>query len=143
AARAELLDRAALYLFIDALLLRRAAGFCRHTEFGLMRGFRDHLDEARDGILAICLLRAETVRRDDDDTVLGELRAGDAFKPLADARIEGRRVSRIEAKLRGGRDLVDVLAARPARTDEADGDFVIFNRELVRDRDHGSTRLFR
>src|SRR5450631_2156921 len=47
--------------------------------------------------------------------------------------------ARIEAQLRGGRELVDVLSARSGSTDEADLDVVLVDREVAGNPQHGVT----
>ena len=69
--------------------------------------------------LAVALLRAEAVGLDDDDAVLGGALAGERDRPVAHPFRQAARVCGVEAQLNGGRDLVDVLPARPGGTDES------------------------
>jgi hypothetical protein len=72
----------------------------------------DQQNEAIQCVTPICLLRSETLGRDDDNAFLGQATPSEPLEPRADCVWQRGRPARVETDLNRGRDLVDVLATR-------------------------------
>src|SRR5580704_14453256 len=135
---AQVLDAAAALLAFDAALAR---GLGRSGRPPLDRrdgGLADQLDQAVERILPIAAPGAVALRDDDQHAVAGQPRAGEPLQTGAHVVRQRRRVAYVEAKLNRGRQLVDVLAARPRRAHEALFDFALVDRDVGGDADHGA-----
>src|SRR5579862_378439 len=135
---AQILDAAAAFLAFDAALARR---FGRPGRPPLDRrdgGLADQADQAVERILPIAPLGAVALRDDDQHAVAGQPRAGEPLQSGAHVVGQRRRVPHVEAKLHRGRELVDVLPARPRRAHEAFFDFALVDRDAVGDVNHGA-----
>src|SRR5690606_28845322 len=79
----------------------------------------DERDEPLARVGAVALLRAEARRLDDDDALLGRALSGELQHVGAHTLGKAGRAGGVEAKLHGGRNLVDVLPAGAGSADEA------------------------
>ena len=91
-------------------------------------GLGDHFRQPAPRILAVGFLRAEAAGGDDQLAADGHLAPGDHLQPLVDVRGEPE-LEDVDAQLAGGRDLVDILPARPGRGEE------FLAQRILRDRD--------
>src|ERR1700687_3426440 len=92
---------------------------CCAARNGRLRGLADHLDQALARVLAGLLLAATTKCRDHDHALAREPPSGDALEPCAHVVRQRGRAARVEAKLDGAGNLVNVLPARPWSADKA------------------------
>ena len=92
---------------------RRPPGLWRHGRLA------DQLQEPLEGVAPVRLLRAVTLGGEDQHAVRRQPPPRQALQPRADVVGKRGRVRDVEAKLHGGRELVDVLPARPRGPDEA------------------------
>src|ERR1700722_9451838 len=81
-------------------------------------------EQAIDGVGAVALLGAETLGMNHDHAVLGHTASGEPVEPISGIGSKPDPAG-IEAQLRRGRELVDVLPARPGGADEGDLDVVL------------------
>ena len=131
---AALLDRAALLLGVDAL---GPGGLARLRPLALCRpdmGLPDQRGQPRAGIFAIGLLGAVFAGGDDDLATNGHPAAGQRLEARIDVRRQAE-PEQVAAQLAGGRDLVDVLPARPRGGEET-----FFKRLLGNFKGHRRTR---
>src|SRR5262249_39112203 len=137
-AAAACLDVAAALLAFEATLLRGVCRPGRPPWFWALHRRAQQLDKPLDRVRAIALLRAEALRLDHDDAVLGHALAGQALE--ANRRIGWQRdAAGVEAELRRRRHLVDVLAAGAGRANESDLDVVLVDQEVTHNPQHGRT----
>src|SRR5215510_281469 len=133
---AQALDtRAALLAFQPS----RPRGFCRLGRSPRLRrdrGLADQVDQALQRVVAVALLGAVALRRDDHHAIVGEPAAGQPFEPRAHRVGQRWRVAHVEAQLYGGRDLVDILPARTRGADEALLDLALVDGDRIGDADH-------
>jgi hypothetical protein len=94
--------------------------------------------QALERVLAVAQLGAEALCGDDEFALAIDLTGHHAFEAGAHARRQPRGVE-ADTQLHRGRDLVDVLAARSTRTNEAHRDRV---RRNARDAAAGDGRIF-
>src|SRR5450631_3210396 len=100
-----------MLLAFEPALLRSERRPGRPPRGGTDHGLAQEFDQSLDGVGAIALLGAEALGVDDDDAVLGHALAGETFKPYRRI-VRDHDGARVEAQLRRGRQLVDVLPAR-------------------------------
>ena len=74
---------------------------------------------------AVAVLRAESLRLDDDDAAAAHTPAGQGAQAHAHGVRDRRRARGVEAQLHGGRDLVDVLAAGARGGEERELDLAL------------------
>src|SRR5947209_8081705 len=138
AAAASGLDVATALLALEPALLGAKGRLRRPPRFRPHHGLAQDLEEAINGVLPVALLGAESLRLNHDDAVLGHALAGQAGKTQAGILRQGQ-LARVEAQLRRGRDLVDVLASRAGRADKADLDIVLVDDEVAGYPQHDGT----
>src|SRR5260221_1011386 len=85
------------------------------------QGARDQVLQPAQCLAAIALLGAVVAGHDQDLTRIDQAVAGQGAQPLLGALIEDACPRQVKAQLRGGRHLVDVLAARAGAAHEAQG----------------------
>jgi hypothetical protein len=103
-------------------------------------GAADQRDQAVERVLAVALLGAEAAGGDHDDAVLGQAAAGEARRPLAHLRRQGRGTGEVEAQLHRGRELVDVLSAGAGGADKAFLDLAVIEDHIAYYRYHGAAQ---
>src|SRR3989440_10848428 len=96
---------------MEPALARPRRGRARLARRGGDAGRADELDQALLRIAAVPLLGAVAARDDQDRALRGEPSTAQGAQPGLDATRERRTALEIEAQLRRGRHLVDVLAA--------------------------------
>src|SRR5207244_7709851 len=92
--------------------------------------------QPRQGVIAVALLGAVALRRDDEHAILGQAAAGEPREPRAHGLGKRRRSPHVEPELHGGVELVDVLPARTRGTDEALLDLALVDGDFFGDADH-------
>src|SRR5712672_976337 len=98
-----------------------AAGL-RHDQ-----GARDQVLEPAQGLAPVALLGAVIARRDQDLARVDQAMAGERAQAELGALVEKAACSQVEAQLRGGRHLVDVLAPRAGAAHETQGILAVGN----------------
>src|SRR6185437_3225730 len=121
AGTAPRLDVAAALFALQPSLLRPEGRLGRAARGRPDRGFAQQFDQPVDCVGAVALLGAEALRKDHDHAVLGHALAGEPIEPRAQI-VRQHDASGVEAQLRGGGELVDVLPARAGGAHEADLD---------------------
>src|SRR5262245_11370889 len=99
-------------------------------------GAANEIDQACERVVAVALLGAVALRRDDEHAIVGEPAAGQPFEPRAHRIGQRWRVAHVEAQLHGGRHLVDVLPARTRGADETLLDPALVDGDRIGDADH-------
>ena len=111
---------AAPLLAFQALAPRARRNLRRLARPGRLARARQQRAQTLEGVIAVALLRAETVGLDEQDTVPCQPSPRDLTEALLHRGLEGRRIGYVEAQLHGARDLVDVLPARSPCADKAE-----------------------
>src|SRR5438876_539398 len=109
--RAQALGAPHAPLALEPTLTRGPRRTARLARLGGDEGAADELDQALLRIAAVPLLRAVAARDDQDRALRGEPSTTQGAQPCLDATRERRTALEIEAQLRRGGHLVDVLAA--------------------------------
>src|SRR5262245_43322876 len=130
-ARAQALDGGAPALAFQAALARAERRPGRAAwDRGDGCALRE-LDKPVEGVLAIALLGAETLRGDNEHAVAGKAVTGEILHALPDRLGQRGRMPHVEAKLHRARKLVDVLPARARGADKSLLDLVVIDRDRV------------
>ena len=122
---AYLLDLAAFLFPFQAFFLGclRRPGFV--TRLWSFTCLFDQFIKTRDGVFAIFLLRAESIRGDDQHPLRANSPTRELNQPRADILREGSGICHVEAQLHRSRDLVHILSARSRCADIFEVDFFI------------------
>src|SRR6185369_1596833 len=99
-------------------------------------GGGEQRDQPVERVAPVLLLRAESLRLDDDDAVLGHAPSRETGEALVLRTAQRRAIGRIEAQLRGARHLVDVLAAWTGGGDESELYRTVIDRQVCGDAEH-------
>src|SRR5215831_7417840 len=102
------------------------------------RGGADEFYEPRQRIVAVALLGAVTLSRDDQYTVAGQPPAGEPLQPRPHLMGKRRRMAHVEAQLHRGGELIDILPAGTGRADEAFRYLAVVDRDVVVVAEHDS-----
>src|SRR5947207_12969212 len=131
--RAQSLGGPHAALVIEPALARPRRGPARLARLGGDEGAADELDQALLRIAAVPLLRAVAARDDQDRALRGEPSTAQGAQPCLDATRERRTALEIEAQLRRGGHLVDVLAAGTGGAHERERQLAVRNLDAVGD----------
>src|ERR1700722_2098291 len=96
----------------------------------------DQFDEPFERVVAVALLGAVALGGDHENAVPGQALAGKPLQPRPHLVMKRGRMAHVEAQLHRGRELFDVLAARPRRPDEGLGNLALVDADGVVDADH-------
>ena len=132
----QALDFRSFRLVLESATDRRTVRPRRHPFPGRNRRFRDQVDKAGEGVLAVRLAGTVASGRDHDFSVLRQPRPGETRETFPDIGRKGRRATRVEAQLHGRRDLIDVLAAGSVGANEPFEDLFVPDRNFVVHSDH-------
>jgi len=127
---------AALSLFIHAPLPGGLGGLCLFSGLGGPGRRRDQSNQPIDGVEPVLFLCAMAARFDYDKPRLGGPFSGKAEKTPPNMRRKRGTGFRVESKLNGRCDLVDVLAARPRCANEGKRQFLLVENDIGRNRNH-------
>src|SRR5260221_5148843 len=122
----------------EAALLGRAGRSCLAPCLGGDRGGGQQRYQPVERIAPVLLLRAKTLRLDDDHAVPCHPPPGKAGEALVLRTAQRRATGGVEAELRRARHLVDVLPARTGGGDAIELDRAVVDRQMLRDSEHCS-----
>jgi|WetSurMetagenome_2_1015567.scaffolds.fasta_scaffold00724_11 hypothetical protein len=107
---------------------------------GLDEGLFNEKHQTLNRVEPVPFLGSKPARRYDDDPVRGRAGTRERQEPGAYGARHRRRARRVEPEFHGGRDFVDVLAARPARPCEGKRKLVFVKKATRRDGNHLTPR---
>src|SRR5260370_5576854 len=138
---AQPLGAGAAVLGLERARARRGGRSRLAAYAGRDAGAADEHDQPVERVLPVARLGAVTLRIDDEHALARQPAAGEPFEAQPDL-IGQARPGDVEAQLDRGRDLVDVLAARPRGAQEALLDVALVDHNAGRDANHAghSTR---
>src|SRR5690606_34078379 len=132
----QTLDDAAPALVFEAAALRGQRGTGWATRAAGLRCLADQGEQALPSIFPVTLLGPKALGGDDQHPLLGQAPPGEPLEPLPYRLRQARRALDIEAQLNRGRDLIDLLTAGPAGTQEVLLNLLFLNGEAVSDGYH-------
>ena len=100
--------------------------------FGDDQRLADEVGQPRARVLAVALLRAEALGADDEHALVRDAPPGEPHQPVAHGERQAAGMAHVETQLDRGRDLVDVLPARPRGADEALLEVALVDRDARR-----------
>src|SRR5580765_6525107 len=132
----QIFDARTMLLGLKSLPALRLRHFRRPARRGLHRCLPDQREQPVARVFAVAFLGTVLLRDDHDDAFLGQSLARKPHQAHGNIVRQRRRLADIEAKLYGGRHLVDVLAARAGGAYEGFREFGFADGDLVGDADH-------